>query len=77
MNRSIAIMAALIMLAGCDQVRPPKPDQELRQKIFLACLNALPAGPQATMYNDWAEVVDSCESAAYYQSLQIGKKSQP
>jgi hypothetical protein len=37
-------------------------------------MKALPAGPQATKYNDWDEVVGECESVAYYQSLK--KKTQ-
>ncbi|TXH17365.1 MAG: hypothetical protein E6R03_04120 [Hyphomicrobiaceae bacterium] len=41
-----------------------------QQRIFMACMMALPAGPQSTHYNDWSEVVDSCNEAAYRQSLE-------
>lgn len=30
----------------------------------------LPKGPEAAVYNDWAEVVTSCQNAAYYHSLR-------
>lgn len=46
-------------------------DQKLRAERFDACMKALPAGPVSTQYNDWSEVVDSCESAAYRQSLKL------
>lgn len=46
-------------------------DQKLRAERFDACMKALPAGPVSTQYNDWSEVVDSCESAAYRQSQKL------
>lgn len=45
-------------------------DQCLRAKLFEQCLKALPAGPQATKYNDWDEVVAKCEVAAYRHSFR-------
>ena len=45
-------------------------DQCLRAKLFEQCLNALPAGPQSTKYNDWDEVVNQCEIAAYRHSFR-------
>lgn len=68
-----ALIACIILgLAGCQQAIPERwePNQELRAKLFQDCLKSLPAGPVATKYNDWSEVVDSCGSAAYYQSLR-------
>ena len=61
-------------LGGCSGVGPPTPDQCMRREIFMQCMNALPAGPTATMYNDWDEVVQQCDSVAHYQSLR--RKSQ-
>jgi hypothetical protein len=45
-------------------------DQCLRAKLFEQCLKALPAGPQATKYNDWDEVVHQCELASYRHSFR-------
>ena len=57
-------------LGGCANEDPQKPDQCMRREIFMQCMAALPAGPQATRYNDWDEVVGKCENAAYFQSLR-------
>jgi hypothetical protein len=66
MTRALLI---LLVLSGCKVVDELSGiDQCMRREIFQQCLKALPAGPQATKYNDWDEVVASCESAAYYQS---------
>lgn len=60
----------LVFLAGCEEYSKYETNQPLRRQIFLECMKALPAGPQSTHYNDWNDVVNSCESAAYYQSQQ-------
>lgn len=59
-----------LMLVGCWEVEPEVHDQCMRREIFKECLAALPAGPKQTQYNDWAEVVRECETAAYYQSYR-------
>ena len=48
------------------------PDQCLRREFFQKCLAGIPDGPQelTAAANDWSEVVDSCSSAAYYQSFR-------
>lgn len=74
MRKAIIIIGALFALSGCSDVLPKpspewQPNQAKRQEFFLACMNALPAGPQKTQYNDWDEVVEACQSASYYQSL--------
>lgn len=48
-------------------------DPVIRAERFDACMKALPAGPVSTHYNDWSEVVDSCESAANSQSKRLAK----
>ena len=65
--RGIAIS---LLLAGCNQFTEPTVDQCLRREIFTSCMASLPAGPAATKYNDWDEVVSSCENVAYYQALR-------
>lgn len=73
MIRMLAASLVLALLAGCEstEYQPPNiPDNCVRATLFQQCLAALPAGPTSTRYNDWDEVVDSCESAAYYQSLR-------
>jgi hypothetical protein len=67
--KRILFLIVVLILTGCGQEKWER-NQELRTEIFMACLKALPAGPVATMYNDWDEVVSECESAAYYQSLR-------
>ena len=67
MLRCLLITIVALTVVGCDV---KEPDQELRVRLFERCLANLPAGPTVTMYNDWDEVVDSCASAAYYQSLR-------
>lgn len=67
----VALIA--VLLSACDST--PKPvspryesDQKLRAERFDACMKQLPIGPANVKYNDWAEVVSECESAAYWQS---------
>lgn len=58
----------LLFLSGCQEGEW-RMDNKLRAKLFQECLTLIPKGPERTVYNDWAEVVDSCESAARSQSL--------
>lgn len=41
-------------------------DMCLQREIFNECMKNLPAGPVATKYNDWDEVVSECRHSAYY-----------
>lgn len=71
MKTTTLIAASLLTagLGGCDMPEHPSTvDQCMRREIFTQCMAALPAGPLATKYNDWAEVVIECESAAIWQS---------
>ena len=43
-------------------------DQCMQREIFNECMKNLPAGPQATHYNDWDEVVAECRHTAYYMA---------
>lgn len=52
-------------------------DQCLRAELFKSCMAALPAGPLATKYNDWDEVVSECGSQSYYQSQRQIKFVKP
>ncbi len=75
MRRTLIGAASLltaVLAGGCTESTGP--DQCLRREIFQQCMKSLPAGPQATKYNDWDEVVGKCETVAYYQSLK--KKTQ-
>lgn len=69
MTRLLTVLLVLGM-AGCDLPEQTTNNQCLRAEIFKQCLAQIPEGPERTVYNDWAEVVDACESAAYYQSLR-------
>lgn len=73
MIRVSVIALALALLAGCVPKTPPKTwtyDQCVRADLFQACLRAVPAGPTATKYNDWDEVVEQCADAAGAQSVR-------
>lgn len=65
--KGILIFGLIVFISGCD-VRVLEPDPELRRELFKECMQLLPKGPDTTMYNDWAEVVDECKSYAYYGS---------
>lgn len=76
------IVAALIVVAasGCDKGPASVergPDQCLRREIFKECLQTVPAGPQQTVTNDWSEVIDECQSTAYYQSIRQESQIKP
>lgn len=74
MDYIYATIIVALMLTGCTPEQISGRDQCMRNEIFMACLEAVPDGPESTKYNDWAEVVGECEAAAYYQSLR--RKSQ-
>lgn len=78
MIKKIAIVFCIIAISGCSgreknaneslYVR----DNCLRNKVFMECLKSVPKGPTHTVAsNDWDEAIEACESAAYYQSLQL------
>ncbi len=72
MTRTTTLCLLLALAAsGCNEMKRPIVDQCLRAEAFKQCMKLLPAGPQATKYNDWDEVVNACENAAYYQSLRV------
>jgi hypothetical protein len=65
------VVCSATLLAACEPgPNDATPDQCLRAELFQQCMKALPAGPQATKYNDWDEVIVSCERVAFYQSLR-------
>ena len=70
----VALCAFLVViLSGCGP-KPEdfqQPNQCIRAELFKSCMSVLPAGPVATHYNDWAEVVQKCENSSYYQSLRV------
>ena len=65
------LIVAVVFLAACE---PPESkhvqDQCLRTVLFQQCLERIPKGPQTSVYNDWAEVVDTCGTEANYQSYR-------
>lgn len=72
MRSTIAILA-LLSLTACFDDKPScdwQVNQIMRRQIFKDCLSLAQKQPNSTKYNDAAEVVDECESAAYKQSLE-------
>jgi hypothetical protein len=67
------ILLTILLLAACSKDDKPFIDERvanqcLRRELFNECMKILPAGPVATKYNDWDEVVAECGSQAYYMS---------
>ena len=67
LNKIAITLAACISLAGCSS---PKwaVDQDVRQRLFVGCLKALPTGPSTTKYGDWERVVSNCSDLSFIQS---------
>lgn len=82
-NFKIATLLAVIftmgLVAGCEGTITEKAilDQCMRQKLFEKCMASLPAGPNETVYNDWAEVVDECHDVASYNSYRMKANIKP
>ena len=62
-----------LFLIACSKNDKPFIDDRvsnlcLQREIFNECMKMLPAGPVATKYNDWDEVVSECGNQAYYMS---------
>lgn len=82
--KKIAFLLGLVSLAGCDNKLQQQDDADVmvvdqcnRQTLFLQCLSTVPSGPQATEKSDWADVVDNCETSAYYESIRPKKYTKP
>ena len=74
MKKLILLLPLLLIACGKDDkpfIDERVPNQCLRREIFNECMKILPAGPLATKYNDWDEVVAECGSQAYYMSQRI------
>ena len=64
-----------LLLIACGKDDKPFIDERvanlcLQREIFNECMKMLPAGPVATKYNDWDEVVSECGRQAYYLSIR-------
>ena len=73
-----AVLSCSFVLMGCQEPSNG-PDQCLRQEIFKQCMASLPKGPQSLTAagNDWDEVVESCDSSAYLQSIRRKETIKP
>ena len=63
----------VLALAACEPreiVDPNIADQCLRRELFNECMKSLPAGPIATHYNDWDDVVSECRGYAWSVSVR-------
>lgn len=73
MKHQLSLIVILLSLTGCAKVyQEPlnSVDQCVKERLFKECMAALPVGPTHTQYNDWDEVVDSCNQHAYYTALR-------
>ena len=72
----------VVFISGCVDgdkpfIQTSGPDQCIRAEHFKICMQALPAGPEKTRYNDWDEVVAECSSVAYYLSIRKTSEIKP
>lgn len=76
--KTLILSLVLVGVVGCEPM-PPKTqsDQCMRAELFKQCMKELPAGPLATHYNDWDEVVAQCDQTAYYQSMRATTAIKP
>jgi len=73
MKKLILLLPLLLIACGKDDkpfIDERVANQCLRREIFNECMKILPAGPLATKYNDWDEVVNQCGRQAYYMSIR-------
>lgn len=72
MKKLILLMP--LLLVACKDDKPFIDERVsnlcLQREIFNECMKMLPAGPLATKYNDWDEVVSECGKQAYYLSIR-------
>ena len=61
-----------LLAAGCNAPQWG-PEKKLQQELFFKCMKHLPAGPSATKYNDWDDVVSECGTQARDMSWQCLK----
>jgi hypothetical protein len=67
--RAVIVVSVALALSACE---PNYADDKcLRQKLFAECMKMLPAGPTATHYNHWGEVVEACDVASRNQSWKM------
>lgn len=77
----IACSLLLVALTGCEsraeqeavhaeRIARYQREQATRKVIFQDCLARIPKGPERTQYNDWSEVVESCDNIARGQSSE-------
>lgn len=67
MKRASLACTLMLSLAACGEA--PTYNQELRVQLFQDCLKAVPKGPEVSTFNDWNEVVQTCDNISYYQSF--------
>ena len=69
------ILVSALLLVACDSKvvdkDPQISDQCLRRELFNECMKLLPAGPVATHYNDWDDVVSECRGYAWSTSVRF------
>lgn len=78
--KKLVLLFSVLALTACGE-KPMESrnvvDQCMRNKLFEQCLKIIPAGPLATKYNDWDEVIETCGVEAYRQSLRLREFVKP
>lgn len=65
----------LLWLAACND-NPIEVDQCMRRKYFVECME-MAGQPETTHYNDAAELVEECDSTAYFQAKRNRSNIKP
>ena len=91
MTRPLALASIALLAAACDEpMKLPEQFQQricdaaAQERIFLACMAALPNGPErlAASGNDWAEAVEeageqcrdsAADIACHYEWVTVGE----
>jgi hypothetical protein len=68
MKKITILVFVIILLSGCVRYSKYIVDRDEQKQNFLQCLAAIPKGPESTHYNDWDEVINSCNNIAESQA---------
>lgn len=77
-EKILLVTIAVLTLTGCVESKPSHAtlvnrelygiDQEKRIELFNQCLARVPVGPTAVKYNDWDELVETCDEISKSQA---------
>lgn len=63
----VLLVAAVIggfLYSAANAPRHGVVDRDKMHNVYLECIDAIPKGPESTVYNDWDEVIQQCRDHA-------------